>query len=318
MPEIDLIERLDEAIAAILGGEALHERGAAEPELALLALVAADLRGFPDPKFKRELKGRILPMTNATEVRIPEGLNTVTPYLAGEGAAKLIDFMERAFGAQVAARYPRPEDPEKIMHAEIIIGDSRIELGDVVNPADARRFELHLYVEDADAVYEKALAAGARTLHAPMDQPYGDREAGIEDPMGNYWYIATHGKEIRPEGFRSITPFFHANRAAELVGFLTDVFGATEKERVSGPEGRIVYTSVVIGDSPIEIASAHERWQPMPSAMHVFVDDADRVYQRALDAGAKTLFPPSDQPYGQRVGGVIDAEGNRWYIATVA
>jgi len=55
----------------------------------------------------------------------------------------------------------------------------------------------------------------------------------------------------------------------------------------------------------------------MPAAMHVFVDDSDRVYQRALDAGAQVLFAPVDQPYGQRVGGVIDGEGNRWYIATM-
>lgn len=310
MAEIDLIERLDEAIDAILGGEA---RPLPEPELAMLALVAADLRGLPDPKFKRELKGRILPMTTATET----GLHTVTPYLAGAGAAKLIDFMERAFGAKVEMRVPRPEDPEKIMHSEITIGDSRIELGDVSDVMDARRFELHLYVEDVDAVYEKAMAAGARTLHAPMDQPYGDREAGIEDPMGNYWYIATHGKEIRPEGFRWITPFFHATRAVEFIDFLKSAFGATEKELVMSPQGGVTYATFLIGDSPIELASAHGEWQPMPAAMHLFVDDADRVYQRALDAGATVLFPPADQPYGQRVGGVVDAEGNRWYIATV-
>jgi len=314
MAEIDLIERLDEAIAAILAGEA--RRDVAEPELAMLALVAADLRGLPDPQFKRELKGRILPMATVTEVRIPEGLHTVTPYLAGEGATKLIDFLERAFDARVEARHPRPDDPGKIMHSEIVIGDSRIELGDVSDVMDARRFELHLYVEDADAVYAKAVAAGARTLHAPMDQPYGDREAGIEDPMGNYWYIATHGKEIRPEGFRSITPFFHAKDAAEFIEFLKTAFGATEKELVMSPQGTVTYATFLIGDSPIELASAHGDWQPMPAAMHLFVSDADRVYQRALDAGATTLFPPSDQPYGQRVGGVIDAEGNRWYIAT--
>jgi PhnB protein len=314
MAEIDLIERLDEAIDAILAGEA---RRVTEPELAMLALVAADLRGLPDPQFKRELKGRILPMTTATEVRIPEGLHTVTPYLAGEGAAKLIDFMERAFGAKVEARHPRPDDPEKIMHSEILIGDSRIELGDVENSADARRFELHLYVDDADAVYEKAIAAGARSLHAPTDQPYGDREAGIEDPMGNYWYIATHGKEVRPEGFRWITPFFHASRAAEFIAFLKAAFGAKEKEVVMSPQGTVTYATFVIGDSPIELASSHGEWQPMPAAMHLFVDDADRVYQRALDAGAQVLFAPVDQPYGQRVGGVVDGEGNRWYIATV-
>ena len=249
---------------------------------------------------------------------IPEGLHTVTPYLAGEGAAKLIDFLERAFGAVVEERHPRPDNPEKIMHSQILIGDSRIQLGDVENAADARRFELHLYVEDADAVYEKAVAAGARTLHAPTDQPYGDREAGIEDPMGNYWYIATHGKAIRPEGFRSITPFFHASRAADLIEFLKSAFGATQKELVTSPEGGVTYATFAIGDSPIELASARGEWQPMPAAMHLFVDDVgavDGVYQRALDAGAKPLFPPSDQSYGQRIGGVVVPEGNRWYIA---
>lgn len=307
MAEIDLIERLDEAIDAILAGEV--RRDVAEPELAMLALVAADLRGLPDPQFKRQLRGRILPMTT--------GLHTVTPYLAGEGAAKLIDFMERAFDAKVEQRHPRPGDPEKIMHSQILIGDSRIELGDVENPADARRFELHLYVDDADAVYAKAVAAGARTLRAPIDQPYGDREASIEDPMGNYWYIATHGKEIRPEGFRAITPFFHATKAPEFIDFLKSAFGATEKELVMSPQGTVTYATFLIGDSPVELASAHGEWQPMSAAMHLFVDETDRVYQRALDAGAKPLFPPSDQPYGQRVGGVIDPEGNHWYIATV-
>jgi PhnB protein len=315
MAEIDLIERLDEAIDAILAGDLLTD--VAEPELAMLALVASDLRGLPDPQFKRQLKGRILPMTTTTEVRIPPGLTTVTPYLAGEGAAKLIDFLESAFGAQVEARVPRPEDPAKIMHSEILIGDSRIELGDVSNIMDARRFELHLYVEDADATYARAMEAGARSLHAPMDQPYGDREGGIEDPMGNYWYIATHGKEIRPAGFRSITPFLHATHAPELIDFLKKTFDAQEGERVTTPEGSIAYTSLTIGGSPIELAAAHGQWQPMPAGLHVFVDDADRVYQRALAAGAKELFAPSDAPYGQRIGGVVDGEGNRWYIATV-
>ena len=306
MAETDLIERLDEAIDAILAGEA---RSIAEPELAMLALVAADLRGLPDPQFKRALRGRFSPM--------PEGLHTVTPYLAGFGAAQLIEFMERAFDAKVEMRHPRPDDPEKIMHSEIVIGDSRIELGDVSDVMDARRFELHLYVEDADAVYAKAIAAGARSLLAPTDQPYGDREGGIEDPMGNYWYIATRGKQIRPEGFRSITPFFHAIRATEFIEFLKTAFGATQKELMLSPEGGVTYATFFIGDSPIELGSAHGEWQPMPAAMHLFVDDADSVYQRALDAGAKVLFPPADQPYGQRVGGVVDPEGNRWYIATV-
>lgn len=256
-------------------------------------------------------------MTTSVEVKTPPGLHVLTPYLAGEGAANLITFLERAFGAQVEARVPHPADPAKIMHSQILIGDSRIELGDVTDIMDARRFELHLYVPDADAVYERAMAAGARSLHAPTDQPYGDREAGVEDPMGNYWYIATHGKEIRPEGFRAVTPFFHAHHAVELIDFLKQAFGAREQERVTSPEGSIVYTSLFIGDSPVELSAAHGQWQPMPAALHVFVDDTDRAYERALAAGAKELFAPRNEPYGQRVGGVVDGEGNRWYIATL-
>ena len=72
-----------------------------------------------------------------------------------------------------------------------------------------------------------------------------------------------------------------------------------------------------IGDSAVEIGEAHGQWQPMPAAMHLFVDDADRVYDRALRAGAESLFTPRDEPYGQRVGGVVDPAGNQWFIATL-
>src|ERR1041384_7862034 len=98
MAENELIERLDEAVDAILRGDT---RAVADPELAMLALVAADLRGMPDPRFKRQLKERILPMLTTSAVRVPPGFHTVTPYLVVDGARKLIDFVERAFGAEV-------------------------------------------------------------------------------------------------------------------------------------------------------------------------------------------------------------------------
>jgi len=314
MADQNLIERLDAIVEAAVAGRAGE---AVPPELAMLAVLASDLRGLPDPRFKQELKRRMFPMTTATEVRTPPGLHTVTPYLLVDGAPKLIEFLEQAFGAEVRMKVPRPEDPALIMHSELSIGDSVIELSDASAEHTARRFELHLYVPDADAVYARAVAAGARTLHAPMDQPYGDREAGVEDPFGNYWYIATHGAEIRPEGFRSVTPFFHAHGAPAFLDFLRDTFDARESARYASDDGTILHAVTVIGDSAIEVGEAHAQWQPMPAALHVFVDDADRVYERALRAGAQPLFAPSDAPYGQRIGGVLDADGNRWYIATV-
>ena len=314
MAEQNLIERLDEIVDAAIAGRS------GEPvshELAMLAVLATDLRGLPDPQFKQELRRRILPMTTTAAVRIPPGLHTVTPYLVVEGAAKLIAFLEQAFGGVEQMRVARPENAEAIMHAEVTVGDSRIELADANDQYSALRFELHLYVDDADATYARAIAAGARSLGEPIDQPYGDREGGVADPFGNYWYIATHGKEIRPEGFHTITPFFHAQGAPAFIDFLKETFDAREASRFTSDEGTILHALAFIGDSPLEIGEAHGEWKPMPAALHVFVDDADRVYERALRAGAQSIFAPHDEPYGQRVGGVLDRDGNRWYMATV-
>src|SRR5438309_1801985 len=126
---------------------------------------------------------------------ILEGLHTVTPYLAGEGAAKLIDFLERAFGAVVEERHPRPDNPEKIMHSQILIGDSRIELGSARGEWQTMPAALHLFVDDVgavDGVYQRALDAGAKPLFPPSDQSYGQRVGGVVDPEGNRWYIAAH------------------------------------------------------------------------------------------------------------------------------
>ena len=308
MAEKELIERLDDILSGRVGEPVPHD-------LAMLVVIASDLRGLPDPRFKRELKGRILPMTTMTEVRKPAGFGTVTPYLVGPEVPRLHAFLEQAFGAEVLTSHARPDG--SIMHSEVRIGDSIVEIGQSMNDADSRQSELHLYVPDADATYARAMAAGARSLSAPVDQPYGDREAGIVDPIGNHWYIATHGAEIRPEGFRSVTPFLHARGAAALIGFLTSAFGARETAHYADSSGAILHAVVQIGDSPIEISDARGPYQPMPIGLHVFVDDVDEVYARALRAGAKADMEPKNEPYGQRIAGVTDQDGNRWFLAAL-
>ena len=251
-------------------------------------------------------------MTTMTEVRKPAGFGTVTPYLVGRGVPRLHEFLREAFDAEILASYPRPDG--SIMHSEARIGDSVVEMGES-DEHENRQCELHLYVPDADATYARALAAGAQSLAAPVDQPYGDREAGIVDPIGNHWYIATHGEEIRPEGFRSVTPFLHARGAGALIDFMKTVFEARETSRDADPSGTILHAVVAIGDSPIEIGEAHGDYQPMPIGLHVFVDDVDGVYERAMRAGATTYMEPKNEPYGQRVAGVTDQDGNRWFMA---
>ena len=129
--------------------------------------------------------------------KIPEGYGTVTPYLVVSDAAKLLDFIKSAFGAQELFRMEGPNG--RIAHAEAQIGTSRVMVGEPMEPGRDTRAMLHLYVEDCDAMYAAALDAGATSDRVPADQFYGDRSAGVKDPFGNYWYVSTHVEDVSPE-----------------------------------------------------------------------------------------------------------------------
>jgi PhnB protein len=127
---------------------------------------------------------------------IPEGYHSMTPCLVVEGAAKLVDFLKKAFDAEEIFRMARPDGG--IMHAKIKIGDSMVMLGDATEQWRPITGAIYLYVNDADAVYKKALQAGSTSIMEPVDQFYGDRHGGVKDPAGNIWWIATHRKTSRP------------------------------------------------------------------------------------------------------------------------
>jgi uncharacterized glyoxalase superfamily protein PhnB len=175
---------------------------------------------------------------------------------------------------------------------------------------------LHLYVPDADQVYQRALDAGAESLYAPVDQAYGDREAGVRDVAGNHWYIATHqtGGHV-PEGLGTVTPFLHPRGAADLIEFMKRAFAAEEMGIHRGPEGAIAHAVVRVGGSVIEMGEAHGEWGPMPTMFYLYVDDVDAWYRRALAAGATSMEEPALQPYGERRAAVRDAFDNQWYLA---
>ena len=128
---------------------------------------------------------------------IPDGFHSVTPFLIVPEAAKLLDFLQQAFEAQELHRMPRPDGT--IMHAEVRIGDSLVMMGEPMGGCQPMFGSLYLYVHDVDTVYRRALQAGATSTSEPADQFYGDRSAGIKDPVGNQWWIATHKEDVPPE-----------------------------------------------------------------------------------------------------------------------
>jgi uncharacterized glyoxalase superfamily protein PhnB len=319
MAERDLVDRLDEVVETILVRPESAQRPN-EPELAALWRVAVDLIGLPDPGFRARLAAdlgrRAKEMTLATVTpHIPAGFASLTPYLIVPGADRFIEFVKQAFGAEELARYGDPGGA--VVHAVVRIGDSVLELSDGSEAWPPRPAALHLYVPDADATYATAMAAGARSLLAPTDMPYGDREADVTDPFGNNWYIATRrqGGPL-PPGYRTITPTLHVTGVDRLIDFIKAAFVAEELDRTLAPDGTVRHAQLKLGDSMLELGEAGGFVRPMPCSVHYYVEDVDAVYASALRAGATTLGPPSDRPYGDRAAEVADPFGNHWFIAT--
>jgi uncharacterized glyoxalase superfamily protein PhnB len=128
---------------------------------------------------------------------VPEGRHTVIPYIVVPGVAKLIDFAKQAFGATEVYVSKLPDG--SVMHAEIKIGDSIIMMGEGGATFKTFLAMLHLYMDDVDAVYQRAIQAGGKSLREPTDQFYGDRSGAVEDAFGNQWWIATHIEDVTPE-----------------------------------------------------------------------------------------------------------------------
>lgn len=245
-----------------------------------------------------------------------KGFHTLTPYLLASNASELIDFFKEAFGAEELFRVPGGPE-QSIMHAELRLGDSILELSDATPEFPHRRAMHILQVNDVDASYKRALAAGASSLREPVEQSYGDREAGVTDTSGNHWYLT----ERRATGHstpdtRTITPGFSAHNAAGFVDFMKQAFGAQEAFMHKSPEGEVIHGRIRIGDSILAVGEIHGNFPLMPFHLHIYVPDTDATYARALAAGATSKRAPKDEPYGDRTATIEDTYGNLWSIAT--
>jgi PhnB protein len=138
---------------------------------------------------------------------IPDGYHTITPHLVIKGASEAIEFYKRAFGAEELCRmpFPGPDGQVKLGHAELQIGNSRLFLADEfpeygsTGPNGSSPVTIHLYVTDADAVFNRAVEAGATVSMPLADQFWGDRYGKLVDPFGHHWSIATHVEDLTPE-----------------------------------------------------------------------------------------------------------------------
>lgn len=278
-------------------------------------------------------------------------VRSMSLHICISGASAALDFYREAFGAKELMRLTEPDG--KIGHAEIQIGDAVLSISDEYPDYDAlspktiggSSVKIHLDVTDVDAFAERAINAGATLVRPIADQFYGDRSGQIKDPFGYTWVLSTHLRDVpvaemqkevekfareesakksyeaginepkmRRENRRAVTPYITVHNPAEVIDFVTQSFGAIEHFRATGSAGGM-HAEVSIGDSIVMIGGA-EHIEPMPTAIHLYVPDVDQMYERALSAGAKSLMPVADQPYGERSGGVEDSQGNRWYIAT--
>ena len=246
-------------------------------------------------------------------VQFRQSFRTITPYVVVPAAEAMIAFLKQAFGAEETLRHVSGPG---MIHAEVRIGDSMMMIGGGAGyTGPAKPAAIHIYVANSDEVYRRALDAGAvSTLE--MTEAHGERFGCVQDPFGNPWIIATHlGGHYIAEQHHTVTPFVYAKGAARFIDFLKQAFGAQELLRVDLPDGIVKHAKMRIGDSVLATGEA-EQLPALPTMLYLYVPDADASYNQAIRAGAQSIHPPADQPYGDRNGGVTDAWGNQWYIAT--
>jgi PhnB protein len=152
---------------------------------------------------------------------IPKGSHTITPGLAVRNADQAIEFYKKALGAKEKSRMPGPDG--KIMHADLMIGDTHIMLGEenlqMGNPSplslNGSPISLYVYVRNSDKVFSQAVNAGATVAMPVMDQFWGDRAGMITDPFGHKWWLATHKRDLSPKEMKKSAEDFFAQQARQ-------------------------------------------------------------------------------------------------------
>jgi uncharacterized glyoxalase superfamily protein PhnB len=279
--------------------------------------IETDLALAPRRSFQEQLRKELERMTTTATAPMTVrakatsvGFRTLAPYITVPDPDALMAFYKEAFGAVLLDRSVGEQGGLNLIGG---IGEDKFFIGG--GPAAAGREkvnDLRLQVPDTDAAYRRAMDAGAISVMEPRDQPYGERNAGVKDPAGNTWWLSTRfaGSEL-PPGFGNLNCYLMKPNALGLIAFMKNVLGAAEIGIFNTSEGKLMHAALQIGDSMVELGEA----ETPAAAFYLFTDDPDAIYNRALAAGAKSLYPPADHSYGHRSCGVEDAWANVWYLA---
>lgn len=349
MAKLSRFERLDQAIAKLLARTDDLPPGA-DAEITPLVRLGAALRAIPRERFLQQLGSDL--ERRSSMVATAEPITSVrvhgAPALRFKKAGPAIEFYKRAFGAVEVMRF---ENEGGIGHAELMIGDAKILIGEEWPQGGRFSAEtlgntpitIELSVPNVDAFVEHAVSQGAQIIRPITDEFYGRRQGTLSDPFGYVWGVSTLKEELSveemhrrfravvsevpqkpkvspvPKGYRTLTPYPVAQDAPALIEFMKHAFGAEEIFRTVGGAGG-VHAEIRVGDSMMMIGGGGPglawRGESIPMAFHIYVPDCDATYERALAAGGISIGDPVDQPYGERSGSVKDPAGNFWYIAT--
>jgi uncharacterized glyoxalase superfamily protein PhnB len=199
------------------------------------------------------------------------------------------------------------------------VGGAGQKMPDGTLPSPGGWNRIQLPVDDLEKQYQLFKKKGLEFRNEIVDGQ-GGKQVLLKDPSGNFieLFESNQNRKVNfiPEGYHSVTPFIATDNPKELIEFLESAFDAKINYRMKSDDGIIRHATVKIGDSLIMISNGTELYDPMPLMLHVFVEDADETYHRALKFGAKSLQEPHDEFYGDRRSGVVDKWGNTWWIAT--
>jgi uncharacterized glyoxalase superfamily protein PhnB len=261
---------------------------------------------------------------------------TLLPHVVYPDIREAIAWLSTAFGFCEHYRYGKPEDPSG---AQMHLGKAWVMLHKArpgsASPAQlgSATQSLTLFVEDVDGHFEKAKAAGAQIVEELHETEYGERQYAAVDLAGHHWLFSRHAHDLNPADWGalvseplkiasrlSIAPMLSVRNGARAVDFYKAAFGAEVLFRLD--DGGAVVAELSVGESKFWVADeSPEHLNFSPESLRggtvrivMVVDDPDTAFERALAAGATAVWPVEDQPYGWRVGRIVDPFGHHWEI----